>query len=78
MGVVREGANQYYLYRDTKVSYEEGHTAYIMADDELVVTTMTLSSNSVSWTFKNPFTLTGEYGGWYNLKDQCLQQCAST
>ena len=76
-GVVREGAHQYYMYKDTKLSYEAGHTAYLMGDDELIVTTMTVSSESVSWTYQNPFTLSGEYGGWTRTKDKCLHECAS-
>ena len=74
-GVVQEGAHDFYMYKDTKLSYEQGHTTYLMADDELIVTTMTLSSNGVSWTYQNPFTLTGEYGGWYSNKDDCLRNC---
>lgn len=75
-GVVKEGSNEYYMYKDVKLISKDTHTAYLLTDDELVVTTMTVSSNAYSWTYKNPFTLSGAYGKWYSAKDTCLALCA--
>ena len=76
-GVVKEGDKEFYLYKDIKLTAKSSHTTYLLGDDVVTATKMTVSSGGYSWTYQNPFRLTGTYGKKYTNKDDALAACAS-